>query len=63
MPKREQVSSESGSDNENSMFIDGEIHIDSDDIISESELSEYRDWLESVEAGWYCNTNQLKLIS
>ena len=51
MLEREQVSSECESDNENDMFIDGEIHKD-DDHIAESDISEYRELLESIEAGW-----------
>ena len=39
MLEREQVSSECESDNENDMFIDGEIHKD-DDHIAESDISE-----------------------
>ena len=44
-------SSECESDNENDMFIDGEIHKD-DDHIAESDISEYRELLASIEAGW-----------
>ena len=51
MLEREQVSSECESDNENDMFIDGEIHKD-DDHIAESDISEYRELLETIEAGW-----------
>ena len=52
MLEREQVSSECESDNENDMFIDREIHKDDDHIdIAESDVSEYRELLKSIEAG------------
>ena len=51
MLEREQVSSEFESDNENDMFIDGEIHKDYNHI-AEWDISEYRELLESIEAGW-----------
>ena len=51
MLEREQVSSGCESDNRNDTLIDGEIHKD-DDHIAESDISEYRELLESIEAGW-----------